>query len=189
MDRNKAISYIAENNMKYISDADFDSFLLDFWCLDEEDEEFHILSKDLQIELISFETPPKYNNKEKYKPIVLLALEDELKGVSNAYLRERLIEIFEDNTIEVNGPIEKMYPCPCCSFLTLSGRGDYEICPVCFWEDDGSDDIGSYSPCNHMFLKDGRSNFARFGTVDQDVEFRQSANERRRMFPKKDSDI
>ncbi|MFF1770133.1 CPCC family cysteine-rich protein [Streptomyces sp. NPDC058249] len=31
------------------------------------------------------------------------------------------------------------YGCPCCGFLTLDERGSYEICPVCFWEDDGQD--------------------------------------------------
>ncbi|KRB78160.1 hypothetical protein ASE01_08380 [Nocardioides sp. Root190] len=30
------------------------------------------------------------------------------------------------------------FPCPCCGHLTLdSGPGDYELCPVCRWEDDG----------------------------------------------------
>ena len=32
------------------------------------------------------------------------------------------------------------YACPCCGFLTLPSRGGYDICPVCFWEDDGQDD-------------------------------------------------
>ncbi|WP_310633350.1 CPCC family cysteine-rich protein [Paraburkholderia sp.] len=31
---------------------------------------------------------------------------------------------------------EDRFPCPCCNSLTLSGRGDYEICEVCGWEDD-----------------------------------------------------
>ena len=31
-------------------------------------------------------------------------------------------------------------PCPCCGYLTLDERGGYEICPVCYWEDDGQDD-------------------------------------------------
>jgi Cysteine-rich CPCC len=31
------------------------------------------------------------------------------------------------------------YACPCCGFLTLDERGGYDICPVCFWEDDGQD--------------------------------------------------
>jgi hypothetical protein len=29
------------------------------------------------------------------------------------------------------------YPCPCCGYLTFGEPpGSYEICPVCFWEDD-----------------------------------------------------
>ena len=32
-----------------------------------------------------------------------------------------------------------MVACPCCGHATLSSRGAYQICPVCFWEDDGSD--------------------------------------------------
>ncbi|MFC5475787.1 CPCC family cysteine-rich protein [Paraherbaspirillum soli] len=29
-----------------------------------------------------------------------------------------------------------LFPCPCCEQLTLSEIGAYEICSVCFWEDD-----------------------------------------------------
>ena len=30
-----------------------------------------------------------------------------------------------------------MHPCPCCGHKTLPGRGDYDLCPVCWWEDEG----------------------------------------------------
>ena len=42
----------------------------------------------------------------------------------------------------VSRPIaqQKAYRCPCCGFKTLYGRGHDEICPVCFWEDDGQDE-------------------------------------------------
>lgn len=32
----------------------------------------------------------------------------------------------------------KKYTCPCCGYKTLEEevRGSYEICPICFWEDD-----------------------------------------------------
>ena len=30
------------------------------------------------------------------------------------------------------------YPCPCCGHRVLGAMpGSYEICPICFWEDDG----------------------------------------------------
>ncbi|MEJ0049461.1 MAG: CPCC family cysteine-rich protein [Rhodospirillales bacterium] len=32
------------------------------------------------------------------------------------------------------------YRCPCCRSLTLCSRAQDEICPVCYWEDDGQDD-------------------------------------------------
>lgn len=30
--------------------------------------------------------------------------------------------------------------CPGCGYFTLMGRGNYDICPICFWEDEGFDD-------------------------------------------------
>lgn len=34
--------------------------------------------------------------------------------------------------------VSDSYPCPCCGHRVLSAMpGSYEICPVCFWEDDG----------------------------------------------------
>jgi len=33
-----------------------------------------------------------------------------------------------------------LYRCPCCASRTLTLRGGFEMCPVCWWEDDGQDD-------------------------------------------------
>ncbi|MBV9439063.1 MAG: hypothetical protein JOZ24_03620 [Candidatus Eremiobacteraeota bacterium] len=30
--------------------------------------------------------------------------------------------------------------CPCCGYPTIRGRGAYDICALCMWEDDGQDD-------------------------------------------------
>jgi len=34
--------------------------------------------------------------------------------------------------------VNKKYKCPCCGYFTLKHEppGTFEICPVCFWEDD-----------------------------------------------------
>jgi len=34
-----------------------------------------------------------------------------------------------------------MFPsaCPCCGYDTIDRRGDYDICGICWWEDDGQD--------------------------------------------------
>nr|WTB36094.1 CPCC family cysteine-rich protein [Streptomyces sp. NBC_00830] len=40
----------------------------------------------------------------------------------------------------IRDPADGPYARPCCRYVTLEQRGMYEICPVCFWEDDGQDD-------------------------------------------------
>ena len=63
------------------------------------------------------------------------------------------------------------YRCPCCRFLTLDERGGYEICPVCFWEDDGQDDQDAArvrgAPNGSLSLEQGRANFAAFGACEE----------------------
>jgi hypothetical protein len=61
--------------------------------------------------------------------------------------------------------------CPCCGFKTLNGRGQYEICPVCFWEDDGQDehdcDEVRGGPNRSLSLTAARANFKGFGAKDR----------------------
>ncbi|GAA4537086.1 CPCC family cysteine-rich protein [Amycolatopsis samaneae] len=59
------------------------------------------------------------------------------------------------------------YACPCCGYLTLEERGGYQICPVCFWEDDGQDahdaDEVRGGPNGALSLTQARANFTRIG--------------------------
>jgi hypothetical protein len=61
------------------------------------------------------------------------------------------------------------FQCPCCDYFTLPARGEYDICPVCFWEDDGIDldRPDMHSGPNHMTLREGRHNFRQFGACDR----------------------
>jgi len=73
----------------------------------------------------------------------------------------------------ISKPTEKRptYRCPCCGCLTLCGRGGYEICPVCFWEDDGQDDHDADEvrggPNAELSLTQARTNFREFGASDR----------------------
>lgn len=51
--------------------------------------------------------------------------------------------------------------CPVCGYLTLNQRNSFDICAICFWEDDGIDDfeVNEDSGPNHMSLKEGREIF------------------------------
>jgi hypothetical protein len=55
------------------------------------------------------------------------------------------------------------YPCQCCGFLTLTdpATGSYEICPVCFWEDDPvqNEDAAFSGGANSVSLAQARENY------------------------------
>lgn len=60
-------------------------------------------------------------------------------------------------------------PCPCCGYLTLDEEapedGDYDICLVCFWEDDPAQRDNPVDPngANDVSLREARENFKRCG--------------------------
>ncbi|NNV54254.1 CPCC family cysteine-rich protein [Limnovirga soli] len=56
--------------------------------------------------------------------------------------------------------------CPVCGYLTLDERDSFDICAICFWEDDGIDDFeeNNESGPNHMTLKEGREIFQKAKT-------------------------
>ena len=58
--------------------------------------------------------------------------------------------------------------CPCCDYFTLDGRGRFDICPICYWEDDGQnlDGLDVVSGPNHITLRAARQNFERIGACD-----------------------
>jgi Cysteine-rich CPCC len=63
--------------------------------------------------------------------------------------------------------------CPCCGYLTLPKRGAYDICPICFWEDDDpAEQFGVDAPerpegPNHVHLWQARQNFQAFGACEE----------------------
>jgi cysteine-rich CPCC protein len=59
-----------------------------------------------------------------------------------------------------------MLACPCCGHATLSERAMYQICPVCFWEDDGQDSADAAverGGPNKVSLARARANYLAFG--------------------------
>jgi hypothetical protein len=54
------------------------------------------------------------------------------------------------------------FMCPCCQHFTLDECASYDICPVCFWEDDGTTGEHGFSP-NGVSLIEARQNYQKFG--------------------------
>ena len=70
--------------------------------------------------------------------------------------------------LDPNQPINR-FPnaCPCCGYATLDARGEYDICTVCWWEDDGQDNdnanIVRGGPNSNLSLTRARINFLAAG--------------------------
>lgn len=63
------------------------------------------------------------------------------------------------------------YQCPCCEYYTYTEKpeGKYDICPVCFWEDDPIQfqDVTYRDGANRVSLKQAKLNFKKFGASDK----------------------
>ncbi len=57
---------------------------------------------------------------------------------------------------------KKLIPCKCCGANCIQESGNYEICSICFWEDDGISDENTYSNVNHLTLKEAKANYRKF---------------------------
>jgi len=65
---------------------------------------------------------------------------------------------------------EAPFTCPCCGFRTLTeGPGSYEICHVCYWEDDGVQllDPAYRGGANKPSLMEGQANYKRTGASEE----------------------
>jgi hypothetical protein len=63
------------------------------------------------------------------------------------------------------------YPCPCCGYLIFDEPpGSYDICKICFWEDDLSQlRFPKTGGANHVSLIEGQKNFAEFGACEKRI--------------------
>ena len=64
------------------------------------------------------------------------------------------------------------YACPCCGYYTIDldqGYPCYDICPVCFWEDDPDqrEDETLEDCANKISLIEARENYKKFGACDK----------------------
>lgn len=76
-----------------------------------------------------------------------------------------------DSSSVLASPDGGPYRCPCCHRLTLGERGGFEICSVCFWEDDGQDDhdadVVRGGPNGALSLTKARENYLRIGACEE----------------------
>ena len=82
------------------------------------------------------------------------------------------------------------YPCPCCGYFTLDAEpvGTFEVCPVCYWEDD---DVQAADPAyeggaNGVSLNEAKVNFSKYGAIKKAFvkEVRKPLPEESAAYPK-----
>jgi hypothetical protein len=82
----------------------------------------------------------------------------------------------ETQSTQCSIKVDPAYRCPCCRHQTLYERGGFEICPVCYWEDDGQDDRDAdairWGPNGPVSLTQARGNYAADGVFD--AKFREN---------------
>ena len=102
-------------------------------------------------------------------------------GSRNSFLLAEVKTV--DSTIkEITGKVEELVACPCCGARNLGERGFWEICSVCWWEDDGQDNkdtvVFDERPDGHTGLSRARLYFILHGISQPDrhdlIEIKES---------------
>ena len=88
-------------------------------------------------------------------------------GIRNDFLSQEILDITGIKVL-VEGLEEELYKCPCCGFKTLKTKGEYEICRVCKWEDDGNRERDNYSSANRKTLSEASKIFNEKRTAHPD---------------------
>ena len=132
--------------------------------------DFSMVLKRSIINEINFETLTNWANaiecrddlefeNEKMQEIIFELANPEING-----------EITKERLNEIVTLLERKYKCPCCGFYTLDDKADntFQICPVCYWEDDGVQLNDPYyeGGANVVSLYQARENFKNYGAIE-----------------------
>jgi len=146
-----------------------------------------VISRKLAMQVISIHTVAKMTRAEKtdylfdagvlakneaydlsFEKDLVHELIEDLFGVTNEWL---LLNLKKENILATikSGEYEFRHKCLCCNYLSLLTKDDFEICEICYWEDDPlTKEVNKISSINHgLTLEDAKKNFVKFGAVEQ----------------------
>lgn len=79
-------------------------------------------------------------------------------------------DVFKERRMFHFSKKKSKYQCPCCGYDTLdSNEHVYDICPVCYWEDDPFqyEDPDLEGMANGVSLNQARENYKNFGACEE----------------------
>jgi Cysteine-rich CPCC len=69
----------------------------------------------------------------------------------------------------VSTAVAVRFRCPCCGHRTLDAPGAMQLCPVCWWEDDGQEDKDAHevrlTVNGQLSLNEARTYYAQYGAA------------------------
>ncbi|MBC3917312.1 hypothetical protein H8L32_07485 [Undibacterium sp. CY18W] len=166
MTRDEAIDLLVGRDLARLFQDEREVLLLDWWSIDAGDPEYEGLPDVLKMMIAGTDEPDDPKN-AIYDPLLKIALKHSYAGVANSYLKNQIILLGLNCAIE--GDVEVLVACPCCRYRSLRVSDAYEICRVCFWEDDGTTEFDRLSGPNNMSLRDAQQNFQNIGAVTEDA--------------------
>jgi hypothetical protein len=95
--------------------------------------------------------------------------------LDNPYERPDFIDEGFDYLVNVFGfsADNTFYHCPCCGYPTLTMRSGFEVCAVCYWEDDGQDSHDANrvrgGPNGALSLTKAIANFALLSACEENM--------------------
>lgn len=167
MTRNEAIDMLVRRDLAQLSIDERETLLLDWWSIDANDRDYDSLPSLLKVALVRTDQPDD-PGATLYDPLLQVALRRSYVGVLSSYLENQIATLGRSDTVD--GDVEALETCPCCGYRSLRERGVFEICRVCFWEDDGTTEPDRVSGPNHMTLGEARLNIQRFGAVTEKAQ-------------------
>ena len=161
MNRIEAVNQLAQKALLDLSpeerDEQLEIMMLEAW---DNSSEWKNLKWGIRREFKKQELKSAATDK-RYDDVLLIWLRAKFNAYSNEYLSQQL------SSQEIIGTEPELIPCPCCGYRTIGERAVYEICPICWWEDDGQDnmdaDIVMGGPNDNVSLTQARANFLKFG--------------------------
>ncbi|MFZ6654014.1 CPCC family cysteine-rich protein [Undibacterium sp. TJN19] len=164
--RDEAIDLLVQRDLARLSREEREALLLDWWSIDAGDPDYEGLPDLLKV-MIARTDEPGNPKGAIYDPLLKIALKHSYTGVVNSYLKNQIALLGLDDVVK--GDVEELATCPCCGYRSLEESAAYDICRVCFWEDDGTTEFDRHSGPNHMTLRDAQQNFQRIGAVTEEV--------------------
>lgn len=116
------------------------------WDWDEDSPGWALLHPRVREELVARAGCPPWLWRSAYDAFFEFLERDARRLVRGEALREEAATLGVAAVEGVEGRPDPAQRCPCCGFRTFEWRGEYDLCPVCQWEDESAEDAFEDGP-------------------------------------------